>query len=229
MVSFQRGRIPPEVVRGRLPESEIIIRRRAPNQVEYKFGSLEPTDSVIKPQSELLDDLAVGLGLDKPQALNVSIKERLLLHKTRYLPKDLQENELIGASEDLYHYQTAAGDFTDIVSRSLRIPFGFLRSTRKFIRDELVNRGIVTRGDPILGRIRSVLRTITIWSDAATTEELLPLVGSIHDGLTRPFWWQDVAVPTPIVIDRGVTIRAQMYQLHKRGYLTVIQLPRGSY
>lgn len=230
-VSFQKEKTKPDVREGKLPESKIIIRKIAPNIVEYKFGSVDPKDSVIKPQSEVLDDIASGLGLDKLQALNVSIKERLLLHKTKHLPKELQENELIAASEDLHHYQSSAGDFTEIVSRSLRLPYGFLRSPRVHIRNELITKGLVKKEDPILPRIKSVLRTYTLESDVASTQELLPIMGSIHKSLTRPFWWQDVAVPTPIMIDKGITpsIHAQLYQLYKTGYYAVIQLPRGSF
>lgn len=230
-VSFQKGkRIPPEVKEGRIPRSEIILRRRSPVEVEYKVGTPRPEDSMYWSQSELMDDLAEGLGLDKQQAINVSIKERVLLQKTRDLPKQLLENELLCASEDLYHYQRAAGDFTEIVARSLKIPHGYFMSLRKLIRNELARRGIVRRDDPILTRIRSVLRTITVWSDATTTRELLPLIGDIHDSLTRPYWWQDVAIPHRVIIDEGITpLPAMMYSLHKRGFITVIQLPRGSY
>lgn len=231
-LSFQREKVKPVVKPGRLPESKIIIRPRNPNDVEYVFGNCtaEPVNSDIKPQREILDDIASGLGLDKAQALNTTVKARLALHHLKDLPKNVQERKELDGSEYLYHYQTDAGDYTDVVNRSLKLPPWYLMCLRKTIQNELIAWGVVKKGDPILQRIKGVLRTVSVWSDAEKTEELLPAIRDLHIGLTSPFKSQDVGIPMPVLIDKStLPVSAQLYKLYKRGGFTVVQLPRGSF
>ena len=228
-VSYQAAKLPSEVREaGKLGESRIIIRPISRNQVEYLFGSVAPIDSVIKPQDEILRDIAGALGLERrEEALGVSIKERLILHKVSKLSTELQDSEPLQGTSDLFHYQTAAGDFTGVVSRSLRLPRGFLRSPPRFIRNELIEHDIVKPTEPVLAKIRSALRTEWIIPETKGWSSLLGIMRPLHAGLTQPQWWQDVGVPTSVVIKDGTItpLNAQMYQLLKRKYIVAIQLP----
>lgn len=228
-VSYQTAKLPSEVREaGKLGESRIIIRPISRNQVEYEFGSIVPIDSVIKPQEEILGDIVGALGLERTEeALGVSIKERLILHKISELPKELQDSEPLQGTNDLYQYQTAAGDFTGVVSRSLRLPRGFLRSPPRFIRNELVEHEIVKPNEPVLAKIRSALRTEWIIPETRGWTPLLDIMRPLHAGLTQRQWWQDVGIPTSVVIQDGTItpLNAQMYQLLRRKYIVALQLP----
>jgi hypothetical protein len=228
-VSYQTAKLPSDIRDlGTLGESRIIIRPISRNQVEYEFGSLEPSDSIIKSQGEILKDITEGFGLERAEeALGVSIKERLILHEVSKLPKELQDQESIQGTNDLYHYETAAGDFTGVVSRSLRLPSGFLRSPPRYIRNELIEHEIVKANEPVLGKIRSALRTEWIIPEAKGWGGLLDIMHPLHAELTKPCWWQDVAVPTSVIIQDGAItpLNAQMYQLLRRKYFVALQLP----
>lgn len=228
-VSYQTAKLPSEIRPiGKLGESRIIIRPVSRDQVEYEFGTLVPIDSIIKPQHEILEDIVNSLGLERrEEALGISIKERLVLHKVSKLPKELQNSEPLQGTNDLYHYQTAAGDFTGVVSRSLRLPRGFLRSPPRFIRNELIEHEIVKPNEPVLGKIRSTLRTEWIIPEVQGWDSLLGIMRPLHAELTQPKWWQDVGIPTSVVIKDGAItpLNAQMYQLLKRKYIVALQLP----
>lgn len=94
-VSYQTVKLPFEVRdAGKLGESQIIIRPVSRTQIEYQFGTIAPIDSVIKPQEEILEDIVGALGLErKEEALGISIKERLTLHKVNKLSRELQDAE----------------------------------------------------------------------------------------------------------------------------------------
>lgn len=228
-VSYQTVKLPFEVRdAGKLGESQIIIRPVSRTQVEYQFGTIAPIDSVIKPQEEILEDIVGALGLErKEEALGISIKERLTLHKVNKLSRELQDAEPLQGTNDLYHYQTAAGDFTGVISRSLRLPRGFLRSPPRFIRNELIEHEIVKPNEPVLGKIRSALRTEWIIPEAQGWDSLLGIMRPLHAELTQPQWWQDVCIPTSVVIKDGAItpLNAQMYQLLRRKYIVAVQLP----
>ena len=229
-VSYQTSRLPTEVRRtGSLGESRIRIRKPSRNEVEYEFGQLSPIDSVITTQHEILEDIVSGLGLERrEEALSISIKERLLLHRIKDLPKRMQNYKPLQGTNDLYHYQSAAGDFTGVVSRSFRLPRGFIRSIPRFIRNELVQHGIVKPNDPILGKMRSCLRTEWIIPEDRGWPFLMGIMRPLHEDLTKPYWWQDVGLPTDVVITDGVItpLNAQMYQLLRRRHLVAVQMPR---
>ena len=232
-VSYQAARLPSEVRRpGRSGEGKITIRPISRNQVEYEFGSVVPIDSVIKPQEEILEEITSVLGLERrEESLGVSVKKRLVLHGVSELSRELQDSEPLQGTDDLFHYQTAAGDFTGVVSRSLRLPRGFLRSPPRFIRNELIEQGIVRANEPVLGRIRSALRTEWIIPEAGGWSSLVPIMRPLHATLTQSCWWQDVGIPTSVVIQDGTIapLNAQMYQLLRRGYLVVVQLPNRTF
>jgi hypothetical protein len=228
-VSFQKEKLPQQVRSGgKLGDSKIILQPISRYLTQYEWGSIEPKEPDTKPQRELLADIASGLGLDDMAALSVSIKSRLLLHNISSLPKEVQDIKPLSGHDILYHYQAAAGDYTDIVVRSLRLPEFFLRSPVKTIRSELVDNKIVGKNDPILSRIRSVLRTIWITPKKGGWRTLLPAMPQLHMALTKPYWWQDTALPTGVKIENSTipSLNAQIYHLHKRGLTTVIQLPR---
>lgn len=229
-VSYQTAKLPSEVRRtGRLGESKISIRPTSRNQIDYEFGHKAPIDSIIKPQGEILDDIVDGLGLERrEEALGVSIKERLMLHKIDDLPRRIQNFEPLQGCSDLYQYQTAAGDFTGVISRSLRFRRGFLRSIPRLARNELVEHGIVRANDPILGKMRSCLRTEWIIPEDRGWPFLMGIMGTLHEDLTEPYWWQDVGVPANVLLtDGGITpLNAQLYRLLRRRHLVAVQMPR---
>ena len=228
-VSYQTAKLPFEIRdTGKLGESQIILRPVSRTQVEYQFGQVTPIDSVIKSQKEILEDIVEALGLERSEeALSISIKERLVLHKVNELPRELQNSKPLQGTDDLYHFQTSAGDFTGVISRSLRLPRGFLRSLPRLTRNELIEHEIVKPNEPVLGKIRSTLRTEWIIPEAQGWDSLLGIMRPLHAGLTEPQWWQDVGIPTSVVIKNGAItpLNAQMYQLLRRKYFVAIQLP----
>jgi hypothetical protein len=126
----------------------------------------------------------------------------------------------------LYHYHTSAGDYTDIVIRSLRLPV--LRSAVKAIRNELIRNRITEKDDPILPRIKSVLRTLWIIPDKGNWKPILPIMRPLHIELTKPYWWQDVLLPTSVKIGDSIipSVNAQIYSLYRRRFYAAIQLPK---
>lgn len=228
-VSYQTAKLPFEIRdTGKLGESQIILRPVSRTQVEYQFGQVTPIDSVIKSQKEILEDIVEALGLERSEeALSISIKERLVLHKVNELPRELQNSKPLQGTDDLYHFQTSAGDFTGVISRSLRLPRGFLRSLPRLTRNELIEHEIVKPNEPVLGKIRSTLRTEWIIPEAQGWDSLLGIMRPLHAGLTEPQWWQDVGIPTSVVIKDGAItpLNAQMYQLLRRKNIVAIQLP----
>ena len=108
------------------------------------------------------------------------------------------------------------------------MPGSFFGSLPKLIRNELISKEIVKKEDKVLGRIRSVLRTEWITPEAEDWNPLLPIMLPLHVELTRGYWWQDVGIPTGIVV-RNTSISpiyAQIYELHKRRCNIALQLPR---
>ena len=226
-----RIRLPTEVRRtGSLGESRIRIRKPSLNEVEYEFGQLKPIDSVITTQHEILEDIVSELGLERrEEVLGVSIKERLILHKIKDLPRRIQNYEPLQGCSDLFHYQTAVGDFTDVISRSLRWPRGFIRSIPRLFRNELVEHEIVKANDPILGKLRSCLRTEWIIPEDRGYPFLMGIIRPLHDDLIKPYWWQDVGIPTNVettVNGMIAPLNAQLFRLLRRPYLVAVQMPR---
>jgi hypothetical protein len=80
-------------------------------------------------------------------------------------------------------------------------------------------------GRGILAKIKSVLRTEWIVSEVKEWIPILGIMHPLHAELTKPYWWQDVGIPTPITITDGAVtpLNAQMYQLLKRKCLAAIQ------
>jgi hypothetical protein len=231
-VSWQTSKVPPEVRQGTLGESRIRLRPVARNSAEYIFGSVEPVDSVVVKQSDILKDLTENLGLEPQEALAVSIKERVSIREVNELPKELLQYECLQGANDLYHYESAVGDHTGIIMRSFRLPRGFLRSLPRLIRNELVEYNIVKRKDPVLLRIKSTLRTKWILPDSgAGWNALIPIMKQLHASLVTPFWWQDVGLPENIVVSNGLIkpLNAQIYQLYKRKCLVAVQLPEETF
>jgi hypothetical protein len=231
-VSWQTSKVPPEVREGTLGESRIRLKPITRNVAEYVFGSVEPTDSVVVKQSDILKDLTENLGLEPPEALAVSIKERVSIREVKDLPKELQEYECLQGANDLYHYESYASDYTGLITRSFRLPKGFIKSLPRLIRNELVEYNIVKRRDPILLRIRSTLRTKWILSDSgAGWNALIPIMKQLHISLANKFWWHDVGLPANVVVSNGLIkpLNAQIYQLYKRKCLAAIQLPEETF
>ena len=232
-VSYQTRRLPPEVRRGGvLGESRIKIEPKGINQIEYEFGCVEPTDPSFRSQEEILRDIAEGLGLERAEeALAISIKGRVSRREVSDLHRELQNSEPLQGAEYLYHYEVSVGDHTSKINRSFGLPRGFLRSPSRFIRNELAEMGVVRRNDPILQRIRSVLRTNWIISDATGWSNLIPIMEQLHVELTKPFWWQDAAIPADILFRNGLIrpINAQLYRLYRRRYIVAIQLPEDTF
>jgi len=227
-VSWQTRKVKPEIKEGLLSESRIKLKPISRNQAEYIFGSLEPANSLIVKQKDILKDITEGLGLEPSEALAVSIKERVSIREVNELPRELQEFEHLQGANDLYHYESYTSDHTGIITRSFRLPKGFLRSLPRVIRNELVENDIVRRTDPILRRIRSVLRTEWILPDTGEGwNALLPVMKPLHISLANPYWWQDVGIPHDMIMNGGLIkpLNVQVYKLHRRGYLTAIQLP----
>lgn len=231
-VTWQTRKVKPEIREGRLGDSEIKLKPISRNEAEYVFGSVEPADSVVVRQSDILKDMTEYLGLEPEEALAISVKERVSVREVKELPNELQEFETLQGASDLYHYESSVGDYTGIIVRSLRLPKGFLRSLPRCIRNELVENEIVRRTDPILRRIKSVLRTKWILPDNGEGwNALLPVMEPLHVSLTRPYWWQDVGIPTEVVVKDGLItpLNAQIYKLYKRGYLAAVQLPEDTF
>ena len=79
-----------------------------------------------------------------------------------------------------------------VVTRKL--PRGFLRSPPRFIRNELVEHDIVKPNEPVLGKIRSALRTEWIIPETRGLRSLLEIMRPLHVGLTQRQWWQDATM-----------------------------------
>lgn len=228
-VSYQRKRLPSEVRRtGKLGEGRIKIIGGEIHHIEYDIGSRIPSNSDVRPQKEILSQIADGLGLERrEEALGINIKERIIMHKIKDLPKKLQNLEAFQGYEDLDHLQEAVGDYTEVVNKSLRLPSGFLTYLPAVIREELVSNNIVDQDDKVLGKIRSVLRTDYIKPLEGTWGSIGHHMLDLHKELIAPYWWQDVGDPSVVRFENGFTrrINAQIYQLLKRRYYVAVQLP----
>jgi hypothetical protein len=200
-VSWQTKKVPPEVREGTLGESRIRLKPITRNVAEYVFGSVEPMDSVVVKQSDILKDLTENLGLEPPEALAVSIKERVSIREVKDLPEELQEYECLQGANDLYHYESYASDYTGLITRSFRLPKGFIKSLPRLIRNELVEYA------------------------------LIPIMKQLHISLANKFWWHDVGLPANVVVSNGLIkpLNAQIYQLYKRKCLAAIQLPEETF
>ena len=68
-----------------------------------------------------------------------------------------------------------------------------------------------------------------MWSASPLKDyERARIIGSLHDDLTKPFWWQDVGIPANVIITDGniTPLNAQMYRLLRRRHLVAVQMPR---
>jgi hypothetical protein len=225
-VSYQRERIPSEVRRtGRLGEGRVRIIHGTLDKIEYEWGSRIPRDSEITTQGDIQAEIVEALGLERiEEALGINIKERITMPK---VPKRLEDLEPFQGYEHLEHRETAAGDYTGVISKALNFPKGLLRSIPEFVREELVSWGIVKAKDKVLVRIRSPLRTVNIKPVGGEVTPLIPYMTDLHRELIVPHKWQDVGIPDPVRMQNGFTtpINALMYRLFKRKYLVAVQLP----
>jgi hypothetical protein len=229
-VSYQVQKLPPEVRRtGKLGEGRVKILRGVRDAIEYEIGSKVPKDTLVYPQEDILKDITERLGLERrEEALGINIKERLVIEK---VPEKLRDFESLQGFEDLYHLERSAGDYTDVVKRALVLPRGFLRSFPRLIRSELVDHEIVKPNDPVLRRIRSVLRTIWIIPEEGGWSSLKGVVGDVLKELTAPHWWEDVGIPVSIRGEDGGVfpmLNVQVYRLFRRPYRVAVQLPEGA-
>jgi hypothetical protein len=239
-VSYQTSKIKPD--RSTIGDSKITIRPISRNQIEYQFGlSPMPTDSIVAPQKEILQEITESFGLGRAESFGISIKERTVLHEVSKLSKEIQNHSAIQGTDCLLHYETSSGDYSGVVARTLNLPRGFMRSIPRLIRNELVEHEIIRASNPLLGRIRSTLRTEWIIPEEKGWISLTDVMSQLHEDLTKYYWWQDVGIPRTIPLnivsggklDMAVfpgglisPLNAQTYQLLKRKYFVALQLPQ---
>jgi len=228
-VSFQSEESVPSDTRSTSKHGEVKFRSPTKNYVKYCYGDEKPLDTSIKPQSEILREVAEELGLERrEEALSINIKERMLVEK---MPKELEDLEPLQGYEYIYHKQSSAGDFTDLISRTLGLQKGALRSPTRQIKNELKGKGIIEPKDPITRGIRSILRTDYIMtSGRGGYSRLKNVIDDVHKELTKPNWWQEVGYPHGFKFQDGFRPKnAQIYDLEKRNRTFAVPLPKELY
>jgi hypothetical protein len=146
---------------------------------------------------------------------DIVIQERGVAER---VPREVESMPQFEGSEDLIYYQKSSGNFTRKYRRALGIRI--LENPYYFTRAGLWEHGILPPGQrhPILKKIRGVLRTVTLRTDATSWGEIgkdgILALESVRIGER---WNLDLGRPVRLVGSlNGVSLGGQIYRLLKR-------------
>jgi hypothetical protein len=195
----------------------------ASNHVDYKFGNPEPEKEINPiPQEEIYLDITrklTGATEVFPGGIpDIVIKTRGIVEK---IPKALESETAFQGSDKLLYYQTDHGYNPHAIRQSLHIP---VMNPYDFVKGKLLQKHIIeSLNDPVLRRIRGILKTSWLKTDAIGYASLGPpniLKAEIE--LTNSRWWTDIGLPTAFPVPDGVALFGQLYHLYRREDLIVV-------
>jgi len=182
------------IARGTVP-TEFGILKTVPTRrdvLEYEMGSPGPRSGIEVPQREIFDDILDNTGASVP---DVVIKCRGVIEP---IPREVEDLKLLQGSGYVFYMQRGYGSFPHLIRKRIGIP---VENPYYHIRYDLIEKGIIlTRSDPRLKRIRSVLKTEWLVTDNLGWLDLGdPGILSLELALTRRKWWTDVGKPIRIL------------------------------
>jgi hypothetical protein len=190
--------------------------------VYIKDTAFDPGDKgsrVLITQEEVLEDVAKYYSIEYVGEFpDIIIKERGVVEK---ILKELEDNPKLQGSEEIYYYQKSSGNFTKSLRRKLGIRV--LSDPYYFVRSELWGLGVIPMGQshPILKKIRSVLRTVTLWTDAVGWGSLdKDTLTTMESSLMAKHYSHDLGMPLRVTGRAdGTLMEAQIYRLLRRSEL----------
>jgi hypothetical protein len=190
--------------------------------VYIKNAAFDPRnkgDRELVSQEEVLADIAKYYSVEYVGEFpDIIIKERAVVEE---IPKEMENNPKLQGSEEIFYYQTSHGNFTKQFRRKLGIRI--FSDPYYFVRSELWELGVLPKGrfHPILKKIRSVLRTKTLWTDAVGWGELgKDTITTLEGALIGKHYSQDLGMPCRVAGKAdGQPMEAQIYRLLKRSEL----------
>ena len=199
------------------------------NRVYYEMGDPNPMNGINPlPQKEILSDIMDHLG-DAVSFVgstpDVVTKNRGVVEK---IPNAIEGLEPFQGSENVFYLQDGYGSFIHLARRAF--PGTLLADPYRFIKSDLLYHNIIKSArDPILKKLRSILKTEFLITDARGTD--MRGYSSLGDAnillleqaLTRNKWWVDIGKPVPFEsrVDSSI-LRGQVYRLLNRGELIII-------
>lgn len=188
--------------------------------VYVKNTTLDPLrkdDRALASQVDILKDIAEAYSISYVGEFpDIIIQERGVIEK---IPKAVESLPEFQGSEDLIYYQKATGNFT----RKYRAALGIQRLADPFYftRGDLWKHGIIPAGvknHPIFKKIRSILRTFTVYTDANGWGGLgKDGITSVEKECVGRLFNLDLGLPTRIEgsVD-STSLSGQIYHLLKR-------------
>jgi len=186
--------------------------------VYVKNTTLDPTDRGSRrlvSQKEILEDIVKAYNIkyvgDFP---DIVIKDRGAVEK---IPKAVEDLTELQGSDEIFCHQTSHGNFAKKYRRVLGVRI--LEDPYYFTRADLWTHRILPPGihHPILKKLRSVLRTNTLWTDAAGWGGLgKDTITAIEKACIGRLVNLDLGMPARLVgaVD-GASISGQVYHLLK--------------
>jgi hypothetical protein len=192
------------------------------NQVDYKMGQPNPRNGYNPiPQKEILNDILNHLGGAVTIIGNmpdVVIKSRSVVEK---IPKEVEELAVFQGSDYIFYHQKAYGNFPhkirQVIKRGITNPYNFVKY------ELLTNNILKLPNDPVLKKIRSILKTEWVLTDTLGYNSIGNLgILELEKALTKRRWWTDIGKPLPFQIPADSGLQGKLYQLLKRKCIIVV-------
>ncbi len=188
------------------------------DKIDYEMGKENTTESTAPPisQKEILEDIFNNLG-DVTRIGNVPdvvIKSRSVVEK---IPKKLEEFKMFQGSENVFYHQKSYGNFVRKLRRASGI--SILANPYRFMQSDLLAHGILSSPfEPVMGKIRSTLKTEYLYLDATGYNELGDTgILTAEQELVANKWWTDIGKPTAFQINYDSSgTQGQIYRLLRR-------------
>ena len=186
------------------------------DKIRVRFGDVLPNTDDLRTQSEILNDVEDNMPIEIP---DVVTHLRGVVEK---IPKECEEIESMQASEYAFYEQIDRGNQTKKMRTMLNMPQ--LRNPHAFIKGDLIKFGAVKNlKDPLLRRMRGILKTTWAITDDKGYLELGPDILELEKALCTNKWWQDLGIVKSFSGDiEGRIFSGQVYWLAKREWLIAI-------
>jgi hypothetical protein len=158
--------------------------------IQIEFGSPYDVEARLT-QREAWDEVSSHA----PDLPDVVIHNRYAIHD---IPRRFEDFEPLQGADELYHIESSIGNFYRKYRR-MRIP---VVNPYRVMKARLLELDIIGYDDPVLKRIRGILRTKYILpSNEAGYEALYPIMPELQLDLVGEKFWKDVAIPYKLVGD----------------------------
>ena len=185
----------------------------ASNKIKVDFGRVSPNVDDVRSQKEIINDIKDNVPVEIP---DVVTKMRGSVEK---IPKECEKIEALQGSEYVFHEQIDKGNFTQRLREIF--PDMPLRNPHEFMKGDLLTQGIINNlKDPLLRRMRGILKTNWVITDDQGYFELGENVFELLKGMCRNKWWQDIGMVKEFSVDLPENVfKGQLYWLTKREWL----------